>query len=68
MRSYPNYMPLSPAVVTLMLKRLEPYAYDRIYGAFWDRVIPTGGKDSVARSAKRYIDAVTGHGPADAEL
>ena len=68
MRSYPNYMPLSPAVVTLMLKRLEPYAYDRVYGAFWDRIIATGGKASVAGSAKRYIDAVTGHGPADAEI
>jgi hypothetical protein len=67
MRSYPNYMPLSPAVVKRIVDRLEPYAYDRVYGAFWDRFIKEGGKASVARSAKRYIDAVTGHGPADAE-
>ena len=68
MRSYPNYMPLSATVVTRIVDRLEPFAFDRIYGAFWDRVIREGGKASVARSAKRYIDAVTGHGPADAEL
>ena len=68
MRSYPNYMPLSPAVVTRIADRLEPFAFDRIYGAFWDRIVPDGGKDAVARSARRYIEAVTGHGPADAEL
>lgn len=68
MRSYPNYMPLSPAVVTRIADRLEPFAFDRIYGAFWDRVIREDGKASVARSAKRYIDAVTGHGPVDAEF
>jgi hypothetical protein len=67
MRSYPNYMPVSAAVVTRITDRLEPFAFDRIYGAFWDRVIGEGGKAAVARSAKRYIDAVTGHGPADAE-
>jgi glyoxylase-like metal-dependent hydrolase (beta-lactamase superfamily II) len=67
MRSYPNYMPLSPAVVTRIVDRLRPYAFDRVYGAFWDRVITTDGKASVTRSAKRYIDAVSGHGPADAE-
>ena len=67
MRSYPNYMPLSPAVVTRIVDRVKPYAFDRIYGAFWDRVIASDSKASVARSAKRYIEAVTGHGPADSE-
>jgi len=67
MRSYPNYMPLSPAVVTRIIDRLEPLAYDRVYGAFWDRIIRQGGKAAVARSAERYIDAVTGRGPADSE-
>jgi hypothetical protein len=36
--------------------RLE---YDRIYGAWWDRVIPTGAKDVVARSAQRYVKAIS---------
>ncbi|MFO0990883.1 MAG: MBL fold metallo-hydrolase [Hyphomicrobiales bacterium] len=67
MRSYPNYMPLSPAVVARIVDRLRPFAFDRIYGAFWDRVIASDGKASVARSAQRYIEAVTGHGPADSE-
>ncbi len=67
MRSYPNYMPLSPAAVTRIIERLEPFVFDRIYGAFWDRIIPQDGKAAVARSARRYIEAVTGHGPADSE-
>jgi hypothetical protein len=67
MRSYPNYMPLSAAVVSRIVGRLEPYAFDRVYGAFWDRVIASDGKACVERSAKRYIDAVNGHGPADRE-
>jgi len=67
MRSYPNYMPLSPAVVTRIVQRLQPFAFDRIYGAFWDRIVPEGGKTAVSRSAKRYIEAITGHGPADSE-
>jgi hypothetical protein len=67
MRSFPNYIPLSPRVVTRITHRLAPYDFDRIYGAFWNRVIMGGGKDSVARSAERYIAAVTGQGPADSE-
>lgn len=67
MRSFPNYMPLSPAVVKRIVDRLAPFDFDRVYGAFWDRVIRQGGKASVEASAKRYIDAVTGRGPADAE-
>ena len=37
----------------------------RIYGAFFDRVIPRGGKDAVKRSVKRYIAIVEGDGTAE---
>jgi hypothetical protein len=67
MRSFPNYIPLSAAVVTRIVERIAPYAFDRIYGAFWGRVIATDAKGSVQRSAQRYIDAVSGDGPADGE-
>jgi len=67
MRSYPNYMPLSAAVVTRIVDRLVGYAYDRVYGAFWRSIIRSDGRAAVARSAARYIAAVNGKGPADSE-
>ncbi|MEJ8573062.1 MBL fold metallo-hydrolase [Microbaculum marinum] len=67
MRSYPNYIPLSPAVVERIVSRMAPFSYDRIYGAFWDKIIACDARQAVESSASRYVDAVTGNGPADAE-
>jgi hypothetical protein len=36
-----------------------------VYGAFFDRVIPHGGKDAVNRSVKRYIAIIEGDGTAE---
>ena len=55
MRSYPNLIPLSAPIVRATAEILEPYAYDRVYGAFWDREILTEGKAKVARSFARYL-------------
>jgi hypothetical protein len=44
---------------------LEPLSYDVIYGAFFDRVIPRGGKDAIRRSVARYIAIVKGDGTAE---
>lgn len=63
MYSYPNLIPLPPALVRRVVAAVEPFAYDRIYGAWWDRIIPTGAKDAVARSAERYIAAIEGRLP-----
>jgi glyoxylase-like metal-dependent hydrolase (beta-lactamase superfamily II) len=60
MRSYPNYVPLSAAVVERIVRAVEPFEYDRVYGAFWDTVIERGGKAAVARSAERYLRAING--------
>jgi hypothetical protein len=38
---------------------VEPYAYDRIYSAWWEKVTAEDGKQAVRRSAERYIAAVT---------
>ena len=65
MRSYPNIIPLSAPAVARIGARLEPFAFDVIYGAFFDRVIPRGGKDAVKRSVARYIAIVTGDGTAE---
>lgn len=67
LRSYPNMVPLSANVVRRICARIEPFAFDRIHGAFRGRTIESGAKAAVARSAARYIDAIEGRGPADAE-
>lgn len=65
MRSYPNIIPLSAPAVERIGAMLEPFAFDVIYGAFFDRVIPRGGKDAVRRSVERYVAVITGDGTAE---
>jgi len=67
MRSFPNYIPLSQAVVRRIASRIAPYRYDRVYGAFWPSIIEQEGEAAVARSVARYIVAISGQGPADSE-
>lgn len=55
MRSYPNLIPLPPEEVHRILAAVAPYAYDRMYGGWWGRVIPGGAKAAVRRSADRYV-------------
>jgi hypothetical protein len=59
MYSYPNLIPLPASAVRRIVAAVEPYAYDRIYGAWWDRVVPDNAKAGVAYSAERYIKAIT---------
>jgi hypothetical protein len=65
MRSYPNMVPLSAPAVERLAALLEPYQYDVIHGAWFDRTIPRGGKDVVKRSVARYVAAVRGDGSAE---
>jgi hypothetical protein len=58
MWSYPNLVPLPAREVRRVVASLEGLAYDRIYGGWWDRVIPSGGQAVVARSAARYERAL----------
>jgi glyoxylase-like metal-dependent hydrolase (beta-lactamase superfamily II) len=58
MYSYPNYIPLSAAAVQRIVAAVEPLAFDRIYGGWFDRVVPSGAKTVVARSAARYVNAI----------
>lgn len=60
MYSYPNYVPLSAAAVERIVRAVEPFEYDRVYGAFWDTVIQQDGKAAVAQSAERYQRAIRG--------
>lgn len=58
MWSYPNYVPLGAAAVERIVAAVEPFAFDRIYGAFWDMVIDHDAKAVVTRSAERYLKAI----------
>ena len=58
MYSYPNYVPLPASAVERVVRAVEPFEYDRVYGAFWDTVIERDGKAAVGRSAQRYLRAI----------
>jgi hypothetical protein len=60
MYSYPNYIPLPASAVARIVAAVEPFPFDRIYGAFWDTVIQSDGKAVVQRSAERYLRAIGG--------
>lgn len=55
--SYPNYIPLNASAVEHIAQAVEPFEYERIYGAFGDMVIEQDGKQVVERSAQRYLQA-----------
>lgn len=58
MRSYPNYIPLPAAAVRAIASAVEPYAFQRIYGAWTE--VTEDAKEAVRRSAERYIRWMTG--------
>ena len=68
MRSYPNFLPVSAAIIGHVADILRPFAFDRIYGAFDGRTIERDGKAAVDRSLKRYLAAIRGDAEADREL
>jgi glyoxylase-like metal-dependent hydrolase (beta-lactamase superfamily II) len=58
MRSYPNYIPLPAGVVRSIVRAIEPFEFDRLYGAWPKYEILTDAKGAVERSAERYIRAL----------
>ena len=60
MRSYPNMIPLSAAQVEAIGAALQPFAFDRVYSHFFDRVIETGAKEILRASVARYVAALQG--------
>src|SRR5213082_133886 len=58
MRSYPNLIPLGPAAIHRILKAIEPFSFDQIYGGWWKANVLADAKAAVARSAKRYLRAI----------
>ena len=58
MYSYPNLIPLPASEIRRIVDALDPYELDRIYGAWWGRVVAEDGKAAVRRSAERYLRAI----------
>jgi hypothetical protein len=60
MYSYPNLIPLPAAEIERMRAVLERLEFDRVYGAWWDRIVLEEAKTGVLRSADRYLAALAG--------
>ena len=63
MYSYPNLVPLAEREVRGIAGALEPFEFDTIHGAWWDRLVPRDGSAVVRRSAERYAAALRGEYP-----
>jgi glyoxylase-like metal-dependent hydrolase (beta-lactamase superfamily II) len=59
MYSYPNQIPLGAEAVKGIGNAVKGFAYDRIYGAWWDRSVDKGAQMVVAESVTRYLKAIT---------
>lgn len=58
MYSFPNYIPLPAAEIDRIVAAVEPFHFDRLYGAWWDRNVASDAKGAVQRSAERYKRAI----------
>jgi glyoxylase-like metal-dependent hydrolase (beta-lactamase superfamily II) len=58
MWSYPNLIPLPGREVERIGDVLEPWEFDRVYGAWWERVIRSGAKAAVRRGVQVYLRAL----------
>lgn len=64
MYSYPNAIPLNATAVNRIVDAVEPYAFDRIYSSWPNRVVARDGRAAVIRSRDRYLRAISvGMGP-----
>jgi glyoxylase-like metal-dependent hydrolase (beta-lactamase superfamily II) len=60
MYSYPNLIPLPAAEIRRIRALVGTLDFDRVYGAWWDRVVAERAKAKVLRSADRYLAALAG--------
>jgi hypothetical protein len=56
--SYPNLIPLPAAEIERIRDTISPYQFERLYGAWFERVVTHDALDAVLRSAERYIRAL----------
>lgn len=58
MYSYPNLIPLPAAEVQRIRDRVELLQFESLYGAWFERIITHDARQSVLRSAERYLRAL----------
>lgn len=58
MYSYPNLIPLPASAIGNIVASVDLFEFDRIHGAWFGRMISSGAKATVKRSADRYIRAI----------
>ncbi len=58
MYSYPNLIPVSISTVENIVGAVEPFGFERIYGAFWNKNVLQDAKEAVRMSAARYVDHI----------
>jgi glyoxylase-like metal-dependent hydrolase (beta-lactamase superfamily II) len=58
MWSYPNLIPLPASEVERIAAALVSWPFERIVGAWWERIVPREGNEVVRRSAERYVRAL----------
>ena len=58
MYSYPNLIPLPAAEIQHIRDTIAPYQFERLYGAWFERVVTHDAHYVVLRSAERYIRAL----------
>lgn len=60
MWSYPNMLPLAASEVERIAERLRAVDFDRIWGAWWGRCIPSDGKQVIQESLDLYLKLLRG--------
>jgi glyoxylase-like metal-dependent hydrolase (beta-lactamase superfamily II) len=58
--SAPNRLPLPEEAVRAVVRAVQPYQFDRIYGGWWEPVLRTGARRTLESSADRYIQFLRG--------
>ena len=59
MYSFPNLVPLPAREVRRIAATVEPFAFDRVYSGWWDRVCREDAKARLHRSVERYVQAIS---------
>jgi glyoxylase-like metal-dependent hydrolase (beta-lactamase superfamily II) len=59
MRSFPNLVPLNRRAVEHIVEAVEPFGFERVYAAWWDRVCGSDAKGRLRLSAERYLKAIS---------
>jgi hypothetical protein len=67
MYSYPNFVPVSGVTVREIVRKLQPFPFAKLYGAWPKFAVEGDPKVALRRSAERYLKALGDFEPLDAE-